>query len=122
MIREHLAKRGHQTVRPTARMVQRWWRELNAEVFNRTLLAPLSVAVASDREAYAWCVDAGGGRCSIRFDSAPMTRTFFLAILAHEMVHALQLQSAQEMDHASGFIAWAAVIHDRCGLTVSEFQ
>lgn len=122
MIREHLSKRGHQQVRPTSRMVQRWWRELNAEVFGGLLLAPVHVKIGADAEAYAWCVDAGGGRCGIRFDTKPVTRTFFLTILVHEMVHAWQLQSNLEMDHATSFLAWRDPIAAATGLPLKEFQ
>lgn len=120
MIRAHLQKRGYQLIRPTPRMVQRWWRELNTHVFNNHLLPPIEVKVARDSVAWAWCVDEGGGRCSIKFESCQMTRLRFLTVLVHEMVHAYQLQNDEPMDHGKTFLAWETLIKQRSGLPLEE--
>lgn len=120
MIYKHVALRGHETVRPTARMLRYWWSRLNTEVFADTLHVPkLTVLRVEWPDVYGLCWPLSNSRSHIQIDpTLCATRGDILATLAHEMIHQWQHQLGEPMTHGESFKGWADAIRDRTGLEV----
>lgn len=123
MIRAHVIRHGHRTVRPTVRMLRYWWARLNAELFDGKLLPP-QLSYGSEptpgygsAEADGVTFPLGGERVRIHIADTQTTRQAILATLGHEMIHQWQYQHGQTMNHGEDFHTWAALIKAETELT-----
>lgn len=122
MIATHVKLHGHKSVKPTLRMLRYWWKKLNVEVFEDSLL-PCQLSLLTEEgyedgyQGLCWPLD--NGRVRINVDPGYCTtRGGMLATLAHEMVHQRQHQTGLAMTHGDSFEQWREPILGLTGLTI----
>lgn len=102
------------TIRVTSRMLHKWHREFNADVFGGELGRPVLVFGCTGTDTWGWCT---GTRIvlSERLRDIPNECR---ATLLHEMVHQWQHERGLDMDHSSTFVQWVARCRDIAKLEI----
>lgn len=118
-IAEHVAKSGNRKVLPTPALMSYWFRRLNAEVFDGWLPTPTFLVGAPKATWGMFTVDVNDD-VTVYLADHWMTKTQFLDILAHELVHLWQHIAAEPIAHGPSFTRWAPIIKARAGLTLRK--
>ena len=116
----HIRKQGNTPVELSTRIVMYWWRILNQAVFYGKLPPPRQVKLVNHRNEFAWTYPSKQGR--VRFTLRPrfVTRTQFLHVLVHEMVHGWEYMECGKMSHGRLFKSWQNRIQTTTTLTLSR--
>ena len=126
-IKNHIEKYGKQkNITITKRQAMFWWNQLNIAVFNGILRKPHQMHVlkwVGDAKTYGECspeYDKRDKRCTIlRFKNKYETRTLFLSILIHEMVHQWEWETFENTSHHKFFYMWQDRIQHVTGLPLA---
>lgn len=107
-IKAHLTKRGNQPITISSKGILYWWKRLNAAVFFGKLPLPESIVLIYYESEHAWTIPQDAGRIRLAIHPTFASRTLFLCVLVHEMVHAWQhLSKRTQMGHNKTFYRWA---------------
>ena len=121
-LKDHLKRSGNKSVKTTQHLIRWWWRVLNVAVFYGRLHQPTVIEIKGIHDGYGWA-DAdlkNKGHVNIRIQKTFISKTFFLTVLLHEMVHAWEHQHHTIMGHGKRFYAWQTRIKRTVGLELDE--
>lgn len=116
----HIEKRGKQPVTVTPRAVRYWWNILNAAVFDGVVTITPTITLVNHRNEYAWAEGTGEDQLIISIHPKFTSRLLFLTVLAHEMVHAWQLQNGFDLNHGDTFWCWKDILHQKGSLHLTR--
>ena len=120
-VKEHIKRRGDQSVELTEQKVRYWWHMLNVAVFYSRLHKPADVEVSRTRGVYAWTkTDSRFPNVTLVIQPKFSSRRLLLTVLIHEMVHAWEHQHHTRMGHGKRFYAWKNRIKRTVGFELDE--
>lgn len=110
LIKRHIQRRGNESVELTPKLVRYWWNLLNVAVFKGTLNPAKRIKLFAYKNVHAWAIPEKKQQISLAIQPEFISRTLFLSILVHEMVHAWEYQTHNTIDHGKHFLSWAPKI------------
>lgn len=110
LIKKHILRRGNEPVKLTSKLVRYWWNLLNIAVFKGTLKSLKRIKLFAYKNVHAWAIPEKKQQISLAIQPEFISRTLFLSILVHEMVHAWEYQQHGTIDHGEHFLSWASKI------------
>lgn len=116
LIKNHVKNRGDQPIVLTDRLVRYWYTALNIAVFNGILPQLADVFFVRHKKAFAWAHGKEKGRTALSFQPKFASRTLFLKVLVHEMVHVWEHFNDRQMTHGPQFHKWKGPILRRTTL------
>lgn len=116
----HIERCGKQPVAVTPRIVRYWWNVLNTVVFDDVITIAPNVSLVNHRGEYAWAEGVGVNTLTLTIQPRFSSRLLFLTVLAHEMVHAWQLQNGFDLNHGDTFWCWKDIIQQRGSLHLTR--
>jgi hypothetical protein len=124
----HLYHRGYEVVRPSPRLLKRYWMWSMREVFGypaTRALVPKTVEIRKQPDEWAAChwPDHIGLDLHLTFDDGPISRNGVVTILCHEQVHAILAYEDQDRgrdQHGVTFMRYAALVEKKTGLVFQD--
>lgn len=90
----------------TERKAKYWFSVINKAMFDNKLPKPIKWDLKNLRGCWGRCSGGEGAEVTIGISTQIDSRGLFLATLAHEMVHAWELDSKGEMSHGKVYLKW----------------
>src|SRR6187455_159482 len=110
-IRERLEKlsKTYEPFYPTLNDCKLWYRVLNKEIFENVLPKRAFFDIRKRRGAWAYFdMDNEQYLMNVRY----RTKKQFVEILAHEMIHHIQMIEGDSVNHGPSFYTWSEVFAD----------
>lgn len=89
---------------PTEKKARYWFDVINKAVFD-DIIIPSEIKIRGMKKSWGMC-SIDGDFSLITINSEITTRKLFISTLSHEMVHLWQVQTGQNMNHASSYLEW----------------
>jgi hypothetical protein len=92
--------------RPTKYAVTRWFNILNDVLFSNSLDKFKTITIKQMKRAWGECRGNDDQSCDLILHNRFNTKSEFIEVLGHEMVHHYQWLFEEDMDHGDTFFAW----------------
>jgi SprT-like family len=116
-IKNHLIRRGEESVDYiTTKQVRYWWNLLNKCVFDEKLPKLQKVHLVKHKLEHAWAIGEDDKNFSLSISPKFASRTLFLSVLVHEMVHAWEHIQDMPFSHGKEFMKWKPIIKQQTSL------
>ena len=107
-----LENENESSYQPTQDDCMKWFRILNREIFDDTLVPVNEIDIRWRRGAYAYyesiidTEDDSYSYTKLYMNKKYKSKKFFVEVLAHEMVHHYQFLKHREINHGDSFVSW----------------
>lgn len=106
-LKSHLSRYAHEEeFVVTERKAKYWFNVINKAMFDNKLPKPIKWELKNLRGCWGKCSCEGDVGVAIGISTQIDSRGLFLATLAHEMVHAWEMDTRGEMSHGKVYLKW----------------
>ena len=101
---------------PTQKKARYWFNVINTAAFKNKITFS-NILVKNMRSNWGLCTHEGD-LTEITVDAGISTRELFIATIAHEMVHLLQVQTKKSMNHSAYYLKWKRFFKKHYNITL----